>query len=75
LVSPDAAVRAEGPFAGVQFTSDGGPTFTAFDTRTGDVWQYGYRGGKDGYHVTHLGKLGRLGELPSGTPEKVKLVP
>ena len=74
LVSPDAAVRAEGPFAGVQFTSDGGPAFTAFDTRTGDVWQYGYNdkavgSGRPGYHVWHMGKLNKLGELPVGTPE------
>jgi hypothetical protein len=43
-LSPATAVKAEGPFAGVQFT---GTTddFTMFDPRTGDIWSYTSNGG------------------------------
>jgi hypothetical protein len=79
LTNPDAAVRAEGPFAGVQFTSRGNEDFTAFDARTGDIWYYQYVSKTGlahttlhytpGYHVSHMGKLGKLGDLPVGTPD------
>jgi hypothetical protein len=38
-VNPRISVKAEGPFAGVQF-SGGAGGFTIFDPRTGDIWQY-----------------------------------
>jgi hypothetical protein len=39
---PSVTARAEGPFAGVQFSSDHGPAF--FDTRTGEVSLYDWGG-------------------------------
>ena len=37
-IDPPATARAEGPFAGVQFT--GPDTYSFFDTRTGDLWGF-----------------------------------
>jgi hypothetical protein len=38
-ISPATAVKAEGPFAGIQFTGNS-LQFTLFDPRTGDIWEY-----------------------------------
>jgi hypothetical protein len=37
-INPPAAVRAEGPFAGVFYSGPNAHSF--FDTRTGDLWGY-----------------------------------
>jgi hypothetical protein len=37
--SPDAVAHAQGAFAGVQFSGEGG-TYDFFDTRTGEVYDY-----------------------------------
>jgi hypothetical protein len=55
-ISPNAVALAQGPFAGVQYSSDrGGPTF--FDTRTGEVWAYYIEGTvRNKYRVSKLGQ-------------------
>ena len=52
-VSPDAVVQAQGPFAGVQYSSvEGFPTL--FDSRTGEVWGY-FNGRVDHTRIAKLG--------------------
>jgi hypothetical protein len=54
LVQPQPAM-AQGSFSGVQFA---GGSLSFFDTRTGDIWQYGYAYGEVMGHfkVIQLGK-------------------
>jgi hypothetical protein len=70
-VSPATTVKAEGPFAGVQFS--GPDTFSFFDTKTGDLWAYDPAhdewGGKDDLQIVrhsgkwkYLGKVSQLGQ-------------
>jgi len=77
VVRPETTASAQGPFAGVQLSFNG-TTFTAFDSRTGDIWYYEYTDGAvlpeyAGFHVVHMGKLGKLGELPAGAPQTIQL--
>jgi hypothetical protein len=59
VIAPETTASAQGPFAGVQFTSDTGQMFF-FDTRTGEGWEYNYKGGRpevwDKWRVTKLGQ-------------------
>jgi hypothetical protein len=38
-VNPESKARAEGPFAGLQFSASGA-WINLFDTRTGEIWEY-----------------------------------
>ncbi|MGB8260964.1 MAG: hypothetical protein WCE75_11460 [Terracidiphilus sp.] len=58
-VNPPTTVKAEGPFAGVQFSTSQGEDYF-FDTRTGDVWQYHEAEGQ--YKVFTHAKLSKLGD-------------
>jgi hypothetical protein len=63
LINPETTASAQGPFAGVQFTSDRGASGAFFDTRTGELWLYdvGYQkefGGKM-FRKFRLTKLGQ----------------
>jgi hypothetical protein len=54
-VSPDTVVRADGPFAGVEFTGlNGGVSF--FDTKTGEIVEYVDAG--NAFNKLRLTKLG-----------------
>ena len=51
------AVMAAGNFANIQFSYTSGGEHAFFDTRSGDVWEYGGDGHfKQHYRVTELGK-------------------
>jgi hypothetical protein len=51
----DAAVSAQGPFAGVQFTGQYFVSF--FDSRTGEIWNYNSFGQLDyKFRLTKLGQ-------------------
>ena len=55
IVQPQAAL-ADGPFSSVQFSYSGG-NHAFFDSRSGDVWEYGDNGRfKQHYKVHELGK-------------------
>jgi hypothetical protein len=53
--SPDAVVRAQGPFAGIQFSDSN--TMAFFDPRTGEIWEY--RSSGELYVKYRLTKLGQ----------------
>jgi len=44
-VNPEAKVRAEGPFAGVQYASN----LEWYDSRTGEIWSYKQAAGPSPY--------------------------
>jgi hypothetical protein len=55
IFQPQAAL-AEGNFGGIQFSYSGG-NHAFFDTRSGDVWEYGDSGHfRQHYRVHELGK-------------------
>ena len=55
IFQPQAAM-ADGPYSNVQFSYSGG-THAFFDTRRGDVWEYGDNGHfKEHYKVHELGR-------------------
>jgi hypothetical protein len=55
LFQPQSA-RADGGYLGVQFSYSGG-NHAFFDTRSGDVWEYGDKGNfKQHYKVDQFGK-------------------
>jgi hypothetical protein len=55
LIQPQAAL-AEGGFAGIQFSFSGG-NHAFFDTRSGEVWEYGDHGNfRNHYKIHELGK-------------------
>jgi len=55
ILQPQAAM-AEGSFAGIQFSFSGG-NHAFFDTRSGDVWEYGDHGNfHQHYKIRELGK-------------------
>ena len=55
IFQPQAAM-ADGPYSNVQFSYSGG-THAFFDTRSGDVWEYGDNGHfKEHYKVHELGR-------------------
>jgi hypothetical protein len=64
-ISPMTVVQAEGPFAGVQF-STAGAGYRFFDTRTGDLWEldtrFGSNGDPAGWEWLHRGRVTRLGQ-------------
>jgi len=62
LISPATTASAQtSPFSGVQFAAYSNGGFTAFDTRSGDVWNYvGHGSGS----VQYYGKLTQLGKPP-----------
>jgi hypothetical protein len=49
---------AQGSFSGVHFFDASGSAYIFFDTRTGDIWEYGRGSGSPGSHykLTQLGK-------------------
>jgi hypothetical protein len=84
-VSPTVTAQAQGPFSGVQLISQGtGGDYLAFDSRTGDVWLYTYldqythdslhlKKTPAGYQVHYMGKLGKLGEPPTGASMNMQI--
>lgn len=66
VISPGKTASAEGPFAGVQFTSfySGVGVYVFFDPRTGEIWEY-HRG-----ELVHKYKIGKLGESMLESPLK-----
>jgi hypothetical protein len=55
FMQPQAAL-AEGGFAGIQFSFSGG-NHAFFDTRSGEVWEYGDHGNfRNHYKIRELGK-------------------
>ena len=55
ILQPQSAM-ADGPYSGVQFSYSGG-NHAFFDTRSGDVWEYGDGGQfKQHYKVHEFGK-------------------
>ena len=55
ILQPQAAM-AQGNYAGIQFSYSGG-NHAFFDTRSGDVWEYGDNGHfRQHYKVRELGK-------------------
>lgn len=55
FMQPQAAL-AEGGFAGIQFSFSGG-NHAFFDTRSGEVWEYGDHGNfRNHYKIHELGK-------------------
>ena len=57
LIQPNV-VAAQGSLSGVQFIAMG-PGVWAIDTRSGDVWQYPYRGGDAPLHIGKITQLGK----------------
>jgi hypothetical protein len=56
ILQPQAAM-ADGSYSGVQFSYGTGGNHAFFDTRSGDVWEYGDNGHfKQHYKVHELGK-------------------
>ena len=53
-VSPDSVVRADGSFAGVQYSTSNGYNYF-FDTRTGQIWEYYNPNNPSHYRLTKLG--------------------
>jgi hypothetical protein len=58
IIQP-TSVAAQGSLAGVQFVASG-PGFFAFDTRSGEIWQYPYP--NQDYAPARLGKITQLGQ-------------
>ena len=55
ILQPQSAL-ADGGFASIQFSYSGG-NHAFFDTRSGDVWEYGDKGNfRNHYRVNELGK-------------------
>ncbi len=55
ILQPPAAL-ADGPYSNIQFSYSGG-SHAFFDTRSGDVWEYGDNGHfKQHYKVREFGK-------------------
>jgi len=56
ILQPQAAL-ADGPYGGVQFSYSSNGNHAFFDTRTGDVWEYGENGHfRQHYKVHEFGK-------------------
>jgi len=56
ILQPQQAAMADGRFSSIQFSYSGG-NHAFFDTRSGDVWEYGDNGHfKQHYKVHELGK-------------------
>jgi hypothetical protein len=65
IFQPDATVSAQSPFSGIQFSyfdSRGEEYWRFFDTRTGELWVYGYANLKP-LSMYRLRKLGEPLEL------------
>ena len=60
-VSPSTAVKAEGPFANVTFSVYEG-TYSFFDSRTGEIWEYGGRFSSHPGAVDSKFRLSQLGQ-------------
>ena len=61
-VNPESKARAEGPFAGLQFSATIGQIYL-FDTRSGDIWGYAYDDSHTRVHLFEKLKLITPGQL------------